>query len=177
MCEIPRVPAPETTPRWRGLYAILPLAGAALLGVHAWVAPSLARTALDGSVGAGLWLALVGWVHVNRMALEQAAWCACASETLRVRVIGAPRDDARTGVSAPGRRSAHVGVVARDHVDVDHADAAAAHDGDARLDRRPQIRDLRDRPQALRALGARHHGEVDLGPADALAAPAILDRA
>jgi len=89
MCDIERTP--ETTPRWLVLYAVVPVAGAALLGVHTWVPAPLARTVLDGTVAAGVWLSMVGWVHANRVALEQAEWCACASESLRARVITSRR--------------------------------------------------------------------------------------
>lgn len=86
-------------PRWRLLYGCTFVMLGSLVVVEVVTAPSALRTALRCSVALGGFFAMGLWVRLNRAALDQHAWCACAAETITVRVI-------------PSRRRAPLGAVA-----------------------------------------------------------------
>src|SRR5882672_7428933 len=73
-------------------------------------------------------------------------------------------------------RTRHVRVVARRNAHVDDAHGALAREAYSFLYRGGKLGDLRHRANSLCALRARHHRDIDVGPADALADPAVLDR-
>src|SRR4051812_32024082 len=68
-------------------------------------------------------------------------------------------------------------VVPRQHAHVDHARPARSHDCDAFLDGALECRLLLDRTDSHSALHACHAREIDRRIVDALADPAVLDRA
>ncbi len=96
MCDTEQTPETSAGPQWGRLYAILPLAVGAFLLVEASVPVPGLRAVLRYAIAGGAWGAIVWWVRANRTALDQLEWCACASRTLRVRVvISEPRKSRR----------------------------------------------------------------------------------
>src|SRR5262249_34965385 len=73
--------------------------------------------------------------------------------------------------------SADVRVVAGQHTRVDDAHLAVHHRTQPVLDRLGELIRMGDGPDALGSLGDRHHREVHVGIADALADPLVLDGA
>ena len=74
-------------PRWARLYAVLPLALAALTAVELSAPQSALRTLLRYGIAVVAWGAIAAWVRANRVALHQVEWCDCAPRTVTVRVI------------------------------------------------------------------------------------------
>jgi hypothetical protein len=73
-------------PRWGALYALLLLAlGAAVLA--RFVLPAAWRGLASWSLGLAAVAGVAQWIRGNRVALDQAEWCACASASTRVRTI------------------------------------------------------------------------------------------
>ena len=72
--------------------------------------------------------------------------------------------------------SGHGRSIARFDPHIDHCDIAAFDRGDCGFQRRRKLALAVHRTEALRALRARHRGEIDIGIGDALADPAVLDR-
>jgi hypothetical protein len=107
MCEVKQGPLTGARPRWGRLYAILPLALVAFLLVDGHVSSSAERGALAYAIAAGVWGAMVWWVRSNRAALDRVEWCACASETVRVRVVRSAAADVplRVGEVIPAARA------------------------------------------------------------------------
>ena len=98
MCDRRDGNATTRRPRWATLYAIV-LGAAALYVVDVVAFATPARTVLACALAAGAVAATFGWIAQNRVALDQADWCDCASETVRIRVIHAP-----PVVPSPSRR-------------------------------------------------------------------------
>src|SRR3970282_1036728 len=84
-----------------------------------------------------------------------------------------PRNDSANSAGFL-RRAMLVRVVARRDPRVDDAHSARAHAGEAALDRGRHVGHLHHRADALRALRARHRGNVDFGVGDALPDPAVF---
>src|SRR5205823_2167253 len=109
-----------------------------------------------------------------------SARTAPAASAIRVRAAGifSRSIDLRSSSALLARaRSAHIGVVARRDAHIDDAHRAVTRDLDSLFYRGRELRRLRDRADAFGALRARHHRDVDVRSADALAYPAVLDRA
>lgn len=87
MCDSRRTPATTPRPRWGRLYAVLPLALAGFSLAELSVPARVMRVALEFGIAGAAWMAIAWWVRANRVALDQLEWCACAPETVRVRVI------------------------------------------------------------------------------------------
>lgn len=86
MCDASRPRERSSSPRWISLYAVVLLTVAAA-GIADVIAPApLAHPLFYAVAGAG-WVGVMWWIRANRTALEQAEWCACASETITMRVI------------------------------------------------------------------------------------------
>jgi hypothetical protein len=101
-----RAPSTIPRPRWAGLYATAAIGLAALV----WVATqtrAASRPTLESVVAGGVLVAFMLWIRANRAALDQQDWCACAAETLTVRVIP----------SRLPRRGRAVASEPHDHVD------------------------------------------------------------
>jgi hypothetical protein len=101
---------PPTTPRprWGALY--LRLLGAAAAGLLGATRPL--GTTLGAALGVVLTLAaavmVLGWIRANAAALDQAAWCACASRETTMRVVASTT--ARPRRRRRRRRRATLGV-------------------------------------------------------------------
>src|SRR5439155_9045648 len=109
-----------------------------------------------------------------------SARTAPAASAIRVRAAGifSRSIDLKPRLALLARaRSAHIGVVARRDAHIDDAHRAVTRDLDSLFYRGRELRRLRDRTDAFGALRARHHREVDVRSADALADPAVLHRA
>lgn len=88
MCDDRHAGASTPRPRWGALYAIA-LGAAGAYCVVAAVAAAPARTVLAYALVAGAGVATLRWIARNRVALDQLEWCACASDTVRIREIPA----------------------------------------------------------------------------------------
>lgn len=109
MCETPAPSAPR--PRWTRLYVLPPLLVAALVLVERSVSATAPRIVLEFALTGGAWWAMAAWVRANRIAIDQADWCACASHAITVRVIQSP-----VRAPAPARSG---GCAIPDDADVD----------------------------------------------------------
>jgi hypothetical protein len=92
MCDPSRPPGPALArPRWGLLYgaAFSPLA--ALAVVEAAAPPNGVRTLLRGVCALLAFVGMAVWVRASRKALDMLDWCACAGETVTVRVIESRR--------------------------------------------------------------------------------------
>ena len=93
MCEPTYVSRSTTAiprPRWGALYGVVFL-GLAALTAGDVAAPPVVGPALDGALAAAALVGIFLWVRGNRTALDQQDWCACAANTLMVRVIPSRR--------------------------------------------------------------------------------------
>lgn len=72
----------------------------ALAAVEVVSAPSGIRTAVRCAFVLVGFAAMAAWVRLNRVALDQQNWCACAGKTITVRVIASRRPE-RQPVPAP----------------------------------------------------------------------------
>ena len=93
MCEptdVSRTSTATPRPRWGALYGVVFL-GLAALTVGDVAVPPIARPALDGVLAAAALVGIFLWVRGNRTALDQQDWCACAADTLTVRVVPSRR--------------------------------------------------------------------------------------
>jgi hypothetical protein len=102
MCDPSRPPRPALArPRWCLLYgaAFSPLAALAVVEVVA--PPNGLRTLLRGVFALLAFLGMAVWVRASRRALDMLDWCACAGETVTVRVIESRRSRALTELDAP----------------------------------------------------------------------------
>lgn len=96
MCDGARA-AGVRSPHWGRLYAVAALAGLGLVLAHVVpLASGLAFVLRVGLLVAGFG-AMASWLRANRVALDQAEWCACASRTVTVRVIRSIPAVARAG--------------------------------------------------------------------------------
>ena len=79
-------------PRWAVLYVVaaFALAGLALADMTATTA---VRPAIESAASVGAVAGIALWVRTNRAALERHAWCACAAETVTMRVIPSRRPE------------------------------------------------------------------------------------
>jgi hypothetical protein len=137
MCATTRGSAALPRPGWTRLYTV-GLVGMVALAVVDRSIQRPARTALEGLVGAAVIVALALWVRANRAALDQRDWCACAADTVTVRVIASRPADvdvlAETaghslgGRFHPGRapRPPHVGHVGSARATTSPIDVVAA---------------------------------------------------
>jgi len=82
-------------PRWGLLYAIA-MFGLAALAITDTVAPTVARSALDGGLAGAAVLAIGLWVRGNRTALDLQDWCECAKDKMTIRVIPSRRPELYT---------------------------------------------------------------------------------
>src|SRR5262245_63088241 len=92
MCDPSRPPGPVLVrPRWSVLYgvALSPLAALAVVEVTA--PPNAIRLLLRGVCALIAFAGMAAWVRANRTALDMLNWCACAGETVTVRVIESRR--------------------------------------------------------------------------------------
>src|SRR5713226_628833 len=95
MCEPAYVSRSATAiprPRWGALYGVVFLGLAALTAGDVAASP-VARPALDGGLAAAALVGIFLWIRGNRAALDQQDWCACAADTLTVRVIPSRRPE------------------------------------------------------------------------------------
>ena len=102
MCDPSRPPGPALArPRWGLLYgaAFSPLA--ALAVVEAAAPPNGVRTLLRGVFALLAFLGMAVWVRASRRALDMLDWCACAGETVTVRVIESRRPRRLTQLPEP----------------------------------------------------------------------------
>src|SRR5687768_15771919 len=77
-------------PRWIALYGILVLGASSAVGVEVFGPAGVVRTALRWAVVIGGSVGIALWRRLNRVPLDAEDWCACAGETMTVRVIGSP---------------------------------------------------------------------------------------
>ena len=109
MCETPQPPDPTTRrPRWVLLYgaAFSPLAVLAVVEMAA--PPNPIRIILRLVFAVGAFAGMAVWVRASRTALEMLDWCACAGETVSVRVIESRRArPSATHVTLAPSRAAH----------------------------------------------------------------------
>ena len=104
MCGRPTAVPHSPRPGWNSLFAILPLATAALVLVEVTVAAGPFRVAADAAIVLAAFGAMALWVRGNRAALVQLERCACASEMHTIRVVTSrPEYPSRQGpgTSAP----------------------------------------------------------------------------
>ena len=80
-------------PRWGVLYGLVFL-GLGALAIGDVAAPEIARPTLDGVLAVAALVGIFLWIRRNRTALDQQDWCACAADTLTVRVIPSRRPEA-----------------------------------------------------------------------------------
>src|SRR3954462_8328713 len=71
----------------------------------------------------------------------------------------------------------HAGIVTGRHPHIDDARPTGAHGRDALAQRADELLRIVDRADAVAALGAGDRREIDVGLADLLADPTVLDRA
>ena len=90
MCHPGYSAAPSTgivRPRWNLLYASTLPQIVALAAVEATAPPHPARALLRWVLALGIFVSMGLWVRANRAAFDLQDWCACAGETMTVRVI------------------------------------------------------------------------------------------
>ncbi len=100
MCEGGRRAGPR--PRWGTLYALAAVTALAVGAADAWTT----SRALDAAVVVAGFAAMGGWLRRNRAALDQQRWCACAGDTLTVRVVASRRPDSLPADPPPVRKAA-----------------------------------------------------------------------
>ncbi len=87
MCDITASTSQAPRPKWWLLYALLAVV-LALFAAVAIVSPAGGWRTLAQCVSVVvIFGAMAAWVRSNRVALDQADWCACAAEKVTVRVI------------------------------------------------------------------------------------------
>ena len=102
MCASPKTPPHRPRPRWIRLFAILPLATAALALTEVMVAAGPFRVAAGVAIVLATFGAMALWVRANRAALDQFEVCGCASEMLTIRVVTSrPDHPSRHGTVTP----------------------------------------------------------------------------
>src|SRR5262249_15943628 len=80
-------PADAVRPRWNVLYcATLPQL-VALAAVEATAPPHPARALLRCIFAIGVLVSMGLWLRANRAAFDLQEWCACAGETMTVRIV------------------------------------------------------------------------------------------
>ena len=89
-------------PRWATLYGIAILGTSSAVAVEAFSPAGAARIALRCGVAIGGFVGMALWIRLNRVALDAEERCACAGETMTVRVISVP--------AAEPHRPAHAGA-------------------------------------------------------------------
>jgi len=87
MCASPKAPPHRPRPRWNRLFAILPLATAALALTEVMVAAGPFRVAAGVAIVLATFGAMALWVRANRAALDQVEVCACGRGMLTIREI------------------------------------------------------------------------------------------
>ena len=99
MCTTPASRSQPPSPQWRALYAIFAAMFCGLAVTVLGTSP-LTRAAVGFATAVLTLAALAWWLSVNRVALDLASWCECASGTVIVRTIGAaaPRRRADAGL-------------------------------------------------------------------------------
>jgi len=103
MCDPSRPPGPALArPRWALLYgaAFSPLAALAVVEVAA--PPNWIRTLLRTVFALIAFVGMAVWVRASRTALDMLNWCACAGQTVTVRVIESRRSRSLAELDAPG---------------------------------------------------------------------------
>lgn len=97
MCTTGSLPGP----RWGRLYA---LAAATILGVglaDRFLRPAY-RTPVEVALVVAGFLAMLGWVHASRAALDGLDWCECARATVRAHVVESSTNGHPPRPAAPG---------------------------------------------------------------------------
>ncbi len=101
-CARPKAVPYRPRPGWSRLFAILPLAAAALVLIEGTVAAGPLRVAAEAAIVLAGFGAMALWVRGNRAALAQLERCACASEMLAIRVLTSrPEHRSRQGPVPP----------------------------------------------------------------------------
>ena len=93
MCDTPVSESRAFRPRWGALYTIAVAALGGLALASAATSP-VTRVTLGAVTGVATITALAWWHSANRVALDLADWCECASGTVTIRVIGAAHSSA-----------------------------------------------------------------------------------
>ena len=102
MCDTLRAPGPTIVrPRWTLLYgaAFAPLGALAVVEMAA--PPHGLRTLLRALFTLAAFTGMAVWVRASRRALDMLNWCACAPETVTVRVIESRRPHTVEPLEAP----------------------------------------------------------------------------
>jgi hypothetical protein len=87
-------------PRWGVLYGVVFL-GLVGLAIGDVASPEIARPTLDGALAGAALVAISLWVRGNRVALDQQDWCACAADTVTVRMVTSRRETSAPRFPAP----------------------------------------------------------------------------
>lgn len=87
MCDSRQTAVTTKRPRWKLLYAIPLLSAAALIPLQSPALPHLLKLVLRFGIASLAVVAVAWWIRANRAALDLTEWCACASETVTLRVI------------------------------------------------------------------------------------------
>ncbi len=113
MCASPKAVPHRPRPGWNLLFAILPLAAAALFLIQVTVAAGPLRVVANAAIVLAGFGAMALWVRGNRVALAQLGRCACASEMLTIRVVTSrPEPPSRQGPVTPVPGAASVSAPA-----------------------------------------------------------------
>jgi hypothetical protein len=78
-------------PRWNLLYGVTLPQIVALAAIEATAPPIPARALLRWVLALGIFVSMGLWARANRAAFDLQEWCACAGETMTVRVIHSGR--------------------------------------------------------------------------------------
>jgi len=84
-------PAAVVRPRWSLLYGTTLPQIIALAAVEVTAPPHPARLLLRWGLALGSFLGIGLWLRANRAAFDLQDWCACAGETVTVRIIPSRR--------------------------------------------------------------------------------------
>lgn len=94
-------PAASVRPRWSLLYGVTLPQIVALAAVEATAPPHPARLLLRWALALGTFLGIGVWLRANRAAFDLQEWCACAGESVTMRVIPSSRPAARPLADEP----------------------------------------------------------------------------
>jgi hypothetical protein len=95
MCQTaPREASNRIRPRWGLLYGSTLSPLAALAVVEAASPPSVVRTLFRCVLVLSSVTAMAIWVRCSRTALDLQAWCTCAPDTIRTRIVESRRPTA-----------------------------------------------------------------------------------
>jgi hypothetical protein len=95
MCDVVKASAATPTiprPRWGRLYGAVGLIVFTAAAAQLMTSPGVVRTVFEISVAIAGFGVMGLWLRSNRPALDHERWCACAADTLTIRVVDEQRE-------------------------------------------------------------------------------------